>query len=124
MKKIHMIAALAAIFMFAAPAVLAAPNTAAADISADGIVDGIVDGVTDFADGIVDMFTDAVDAVVDLFERIVDGITGLNFSTDVFDEISNTASFDDFNVELTTTTIIVLCMIVAVMIAAIAYYRS
>ena len=119
MKKIHMIAALAAIFMFAAPAILLAPD-ASADISADGIVDG----VTNFADGIVDMFSDAADAIVNFFEKIFDGITGLEFSTNVFDEISNTASFDDFNVELTTTTIIVLCMIVAVTIAAIAYYRA
>ena len=110
MKKTYVIAALAAMFVFAAPLVLS-QDVSAAD-------DGFVGNVSN-------MFTDLGDKVVGFFEGIADSITGLEFGTAAFDGLADSISFSDglSGFELNTTIIVTLCAMLALGLASFTYYH-
>ena len=112
MKKTYVIAALAAMFVFAAPLILSQ------DVSAAGSDDGFVNNVSN-------MFTDLGDKIAGFFGSIADAITGLEFSTAAFDDLADTFSFSDglSGFELNTTIIITLCAMIAITLAAVTYYH-
>jgi len=116
MKKTYVIAALAAMFIFAAPLVLSQDVSAASD---EGI------SVGGFVDNVSDMVTDLGDRVAGFFESIIDGITGLEFSTDAFDDLADTVSFSDglSGFELNTTIIVTVCAMFAIVLTAVTYYH-
>jgi|GEM_PF-6076766 len=108
MKKTYVIAALAAMFVFAAPLIISQ------DLSAAGSDTGVSA-----------MFTDIGDSIAGFFGGIVDSITGLEFSTAAFDGLADTFSFSgDFTgFELNTTIITTVCAMFAIVLTAVTYYH-
>ena len=110
MKKTYVIAALAAMFIIAAPLVFSQ------DVSAAGSDDGFVSNVSN-------MFTDLGDRIVGFFETIVDFITGLNFSLDAFKDIGGLSGDGLTGFELNTTIIVTVCAMFAIVLTAVTYYH-
>jgi hypothetical protein len=114
MRKTYVIAALAVMFVFAAPLIMSQDISAASD---EG------NSVSSFVDNVSNMVTDLADKIVGFFDTIIDFITGLEFSLDAFKDIGGLSGDGLTGFELNTTVIITICAMAAIVLTAVTYYH-